>query len=245
MDPPAKSSRAATVSLVLSWVGVGLAVLTVAAFVLPLISRFAVQIFFAALASAIAATVLAVIARRRHQKERRSTIALWVSVTGVVIGTLQLGVILVLSVQLGVFNVNVAEPDGHSVVQAYTSQGATLICDRGDNGYGIAHGQPFYEAYLDAPAALGTTAAARRALESAGVESPSEQSVSSWGEPLPAGAFAIGSIHGERSDLVTISSAGAVPDYCGGGIDVEGDNQVEPGRVLIAVQVAYPHRPVG
>jgi hypothetical protein len=62
---------------------------------------------------------------------------------------------------------------------------------------------------------------------------------------VPEGAFTIGFIEGERSDLVTVSRAGAVPTYCGGGIDVETDNQVKPGRVLIAVQVTYPHRPAG
>jgi hypothetical protein len=232
---------------------VGFAVLSIVGFLpsfvpipvdpIRMLATAAPETFVAALALAIAATAVAVVARRRHRRERRSTIALRISVPGVIVGALLLALALAVESFFGAFHENVAQTEGHRIVESYTARDANLVCDYGSNGYGMDNSQPWYVAYLDAPESLGTFDAARQALRSAGVDSPTPQTPSTLsGDPAPAGTFDLGTTLNDHSDQVTVSRVGAVPKYCEGTIDYDHGDQVKPGRVLILIMVTFPDR---
>lgn len=246
----AAPSKLATASLVLACAAAGFAVLTVISGALELIpgasgpfgalAASAPFLVAAAVTFALAAMIVALVARSRR-KERRSRVSLAIAIPGVVVGVPLLAVGLYLASLLGVFHENVAQTQAGHAVQAYTSRGATILCENGNNGYGMDNTQPWYVAYLDAPESLGTRAVARQALKAAGVDGPVVPTPSSSSDQkTPASSIELASPDG--TVRLEVARVGKVAQYCGGGIDYGRGNQVKPGRVLVAVSIILPSR---
>ena len=157
----------------------------------------------------------------RRPRTKNSKKAFLMAAPGAVLGAVALGfVVYSVGSMLGAFQPNEAEAAGKAGVEHYLDQGASLICDNGNNGHGV-NSTPWYDAFIDAPEELGTAIQARDALALAGhpdTESPAMPEYYN----LPASSKAII----VRSLDVYKNSAVGAPDISRATIVVYPDSEV-------------------
>ena len=257
--PPAVHSR----TVALAWVAIAFGVLSLpgALYLLPLPEAspwhgLALTVRGIAPATAIISWLLALIAALvsgarliRAPRTRNSKMALALAAPGAVAGTIALAVVFYfIASVLGLTQPNEAERSGERAVQHYLDQGASLICDSGDSGHG-PNRYPWYEAYLEVPAALGTEQQARDAVTAAGYTGARRSSVpGSYDLPVEASAFQVESLaeqipdfDGDRvSPLATVEVLpwGRVSGSCSVANGSWGDGTDQgDGTVLIAIRI--------
>ena len=215
IPPPETSPATHGGTVVLAWVAIAFGVLSLpgALYLLPvppdtLLYTFAVLGANYAPVTATLSWVLAVIAAVisgirliRRPRSRNSKKAFAMAAPGAVLGLIAWGVVIYfVGNLLGVFQTNGAENAGKLGVEHYLDQGASLICENGNNGHGV-NSTPWYDAYIDAPAELGTEAQAREALALAGhpnVESPTMPEY--YDLPATSDAFLVQSLDVDTGD---------------------------------------------
>jgi hypothetical protein len=185
----------------------------------------------------------------RPPRSRESRKAFAMAAPGAVLGTVAMGlVIYFVGGMLGLTQANEAEKSGERAVDHYLEQGATLVCDNGDNGHG-PNRFPWYEAYLEVPASLGSEAEARDAIAKAGYLGTRRTDVpESFDLPSQSGAFALESLD-EQEPLyegdtvsphatVQVLPWGQVTEWCSLKDDSWADGVSQKnGTLLVAIHV--------
>ncbi|MEO6115049.1 MAG: hypothetical protein ABIP33_01585 [Pseudolysinimonas sp.] len=246
--PSPKVSRG---ELVLAWIALGFAVIALPGVLIFLpwsdhvpalllvLSSFSPLTAFVAWVLSLTATLMAGIRLIRRQGTRLSIIAIRVASPVAVLSTAALVVgVYFLASLLGLTQGNQAADLGRPLTADYTSHGARLICDNGDGGYGPDNRSPWYDAFLEAPASLGTEAQARKALKLSGFSDlrPSD-------DAPPAHGFALTSGTTDRSAGVVVFEKGGTSLYCSNGNVKYGTKYTPPaGSVLVHVSVYLPPR---
>lgn len=255
--------RAAGASgITLAWIAIALGVLALpgliglAAEILGVGDSQGLGFFFSltpwlAIVSWILAIIATVIAGRRIARRKgdaQTVLAFLLAAPGAILGTGGLLVVAsFLGVELGISQDNEAESAGRPAVATYTENGAELLCDNGDNGYGV-NGYPWFQAFIDAPADLGSEALAREALAAAGYPGAERSEVSEYYDvPRSADAFEIHSLEVDEETLrtpkasIVVLPSGPVSLSCHYDGEYGRDFTPSSDRVVVFVQIALDH----
>lgn len=198
---------------------------------------------------AVVATVRSGVRLIRRRNTRASAATLALAAPGAILGAAALVLVYIyIGNVAGAFHPNEAARAGELAVGHYLDNGATLICDDGNNGHG-PNSTPWYTAYIDAPSALGEAGHGRAALAAAGFSDAETADIPDEYElPVTTEAFEIHSLETRTDEYdgapasplarIDVFPVEPVPIFCSPpGGEYGDDRAAADGRATVVVHV--------